>query len=72
VLEAQCNRRFPSVPQQEIRLIEPNATVQVAGNSASVETNDPLSMREGLTADVYITKGVLKPPSLLSAHHLVF
>jgi uncharacterized membrane protein len=40
-----------------------DATVQVASNSVSVETNGPLSMREGLTADVYVTKGVLTPAS---------
>ena len=40
-----------------------DATVEVAGNSVSVETNGPLSMREGLTADVYIPKGVLTQPS---------
>ncbi len=43
-----------------------DATVQVAGNSVSVETNGPLSMREGLTADVYIPKGVLTQPSQLT------
>jgi predicted membrane protein DUF2207 len=43
-----------------------DATVQVGDNSVSVETNDPLSMREGLTADVYITKGVLFQPSQLT------
>jgi uncharacterized membrane protein len=40
-----------------------DATVQVEGNSVSVETNGPLAMREGLTADVYIPKGVLTQPS---------
>ncbi|MDR3746906.1 MAG: DUF2207 domain-containing protein [Acidobacteriota bacterium] len=45
---------------------ERDATVQVGGNAVSVATNDPLSMREGLTADVYITKGVLTQPSLLT------
>ena len=43
-----------------------DATVQGTGNSVSVETNGPLSMREGLTADVYITKGVLTPASQLT------
>ncbi len=36
----------------------------VNGNTVSVSTNNPLSMGEGLTADVYITKGVLTPPKL--------
>ncbi len=40
-----------------------DATVQVAGNSVSVETTGPLSEREGLTADVYIPKGLLTQPS---------
>ena len=42
------------------------AGVKVSGNTVSVETMDPLSMREGLTADVYITKGVLTQPSRLT------
>ena len=42
------------------------AGVKVSGNTVSVETMDPLSMREGLTADVYITKGVLTQPSKLT------
>src|SRR5271165_482541 len=45
---------------------EQDATVQVNGNTVSVQTNDPLSMREGLTADVYIPKGVLTQPSKLT------
>ncbi len=45
---------------------EQNAGVKVSGNTVSVETTDPLSMREGLTADVYITKGVLSQPSKLT------
>jgi uncharacterized membrane protein len=43
-----------------------DARVQVNGTSVSVETNSPLSMREGLTADIYITKGVLTQPSKLT------
>jgi len=43
-----------------------DATVRVNGDSVSVQTNGPLSMREGLTADVYITKGVLTQPSRLT------
>ena len=45
---------------------EQDATVQVQGNTVTVESNNPLSMREGLTADVYITKGVLTQPSKLT------
>ena len=43
-----------------------NATVVVNGNLAKIQTSEPLSMREGLTADVYITKGVLTQPSKLT------
>ena len=42
------------------------AGVKVSGNTVSVETTDPLSRREGLTADVYIPKGVLTQPSQLT------
>ncbi len=45
---------------------EQNATVRVNGSTVSVQTNDQLSMREGLTADVYIPKGVLTQPSKLT------
>lgn len=44
----------------------PRAGVKVSANTVLVETTDPLSMREGLTADVYITKGVLAQPSKLT------
>ena len=43
-----------------------DATVQVADNAVSVETNGPLSEREGLTADVYIPKGLLTQPSQMT------
>ncbi len=43
-----------------------NATVVVNGNTVRVHTSEPLSMREGLTADVYITKGVLTQPGKLT------
>jgi uncharacterized membrane protein len=43
-----------------------DATTVVNGNVARVQTNDPLSMREGLTADVMISKGVLNEPSRLT------
>src|SRR5271166_7198750 len=42
------------------------AGVKVSGYTVSVETTDPLSMREGLTADVYIPKGILTQPSKLT------
>jgi uncharacterized membrane protein len=43
-----------------------DATVIVGSNVVKVQTNGPLSMREGLTADVYISKGVLSEPSKLT------
>ncbi|MFZ0794427.1 MAG: DUF2207 domain-containing protein [Candidatus Korobacteraceae bacterium] len=43
-----------------------DATVVVNGNVVRVQSNGPLSMREGLTADVYIGKGVLTEPSKLT------
>ncbi len=43
-----------------------NATIVVNGNLVKVKSSEPLSMREGLTADVYITKGVLTEPSKLT------
>jgi uncharacterized membrane protein len=47
-------------------LQEQNATVVVNGNLVKVQSSEPLSMREGITADVYITKGVLTEPSKLT------
>ncbi len=43
-----------------------DATVTVNGNVVKVSTNRTLDMREGLTADVYITKGILTQPSQLT------
>ena len=43
-----------------------NATVVVGGDMVRVTANDTLAMREGLTADVYISKGVLTQPSQLT------
>jgi len=43
-----------------------DATVVVNGNVVRVQTNEPLTMREGLTADVYISKGALTEPSKLT------
>jgi hypothetical protein len=48
-----------------------DANVQVGDNAVSVATYGPLSEREGLTADVYIPKGVLTQPSSPTAGHLV-
>ncbi len=42
---------------------EQDAEVVVMGNGVRATTNDQLSMREGLTVDVYISKGVLVEPS---------
>jgi uncharacterized membrane protein len=43
-----------------------DAKIEVNGNVVKVRSNEPLSMREGLTADVYIAKGVLTQPSKLT------
>ena len=43
-----------------------DATVVVNGNVVKVQSSGPLSMREGLTADVYISKGILTEPSKLT------
>ena len=43
-----------------------DATTVVNGNVVKVSTNNALDMREGLTADVYITKGILTQPSQLT------
>jgi uncharacterized membrane protein len=43
-----------------------HATASAEGPSASFENSRPLPMRGGLTADVYIEKGVLHQPSSLS------
>ena len=40
-----------------------NAQVSINGNTVNAAGNDRLSMREGLTADVYLNKGVLTRPS---------
>ena len=39
------------------------ATADVHGADATFETTSPLPMRGGLTIDIYIPQGVLKPPS---------
>lgn len=43
-----------------------DAAVAVNGNVVKVTSNGTLDMREGLTADVYITKGILTQPSQLT------
>ena len=43
-----------------------NATVSVNGNVVRVQSSEALDMREGLTTDVYLTKGVLTEPSKLT------
>jgi uncharacterized membrane protein YgcG len=39
------------------------ATAEVKGSEVAFATTDPLPMRGGLTADIFIPKGVLKAPS---------
>ena len=43
-----------------------HASASVTGPSASVESTDPLPMRGGLTADIYIEKGVLHQPGAIA------
>jgi uncharacterized membrane protein len=43
--------------------VEQDAIAEVGNNMVRVETNNPLPMRGGLTADVYLNKGVLTQPS---------
>jgi hypothetical protein len=45
---------------------ERDATAKVDGSTAEFETSNPLPMRGGMTIDVYIPKGILKPPSPLT------
>ena len=42
------------------------ATADIRGSNVLFETSNPLSMREGLTIDVYIPKGVIKEPGALT------
>jgi len=42
------------------------ASAQVNGSQVQFETSNPLSMREGLTIDMALEKGILKPPSSLT------
>ena len=45
---------------------ESEATAEVKGADVLSETTSPLSMRGGLTIDIYISQGILKPPSALT------
>ncbi len=45
---------------------EQDALVVVGGDVVRASTNDALAMREGLTVDVYLSKGVLTQPSRLT------
>jgi len=42
------------------------ATANVQGSNVSFETTNPLPLRGGLTIDVYLPKGILKQPGLLT------
>ena len=42
------------------------ATAEVKGADVLFETTNPLPMRGGLTIDIYVPQGVLKPPSALT------
>jgi uncharacterized membrane protein YgcG len=43
-----------------------DSTATVENADATFETTSPLPMRGGMTVDVYIPKGVLQPPSILT------
>jgi len=45
---------------------ESDANADVQGANVAAETTKPLSMRGGLTIDIYIPQGVIKPPSSLT------
>jgi uncharacterized membrane protein len=45
---------------------ESEASAEVQGANVLSETTKPLSMRGGLTIDIYIPQGILKPPSALT------
>jgi hypothetical protein len=45
---------------------ESEATAEVKGADVHFETTRPLPMRGGVTIDIYIPQGVLKPPSALT------
>ena len=45
---------------------EREATSEVKGSDVSFETDNPLPMRGGLTIDIYIPKGVLKQPGVMT------
>jgi hypothetical protein len=48
-----------------------DATAEVKGADVLSETTRPLPMRGGLTIDIYVPQGVLKPPSALTKLGLV-
>jgi uncharacterized membrane protein YgcG len=43
-----------------------DATAEVKGADVLFETTQPLSMRGGITIDIYLPQGILKPPSALT------
>jgi uncharacterized membrane protein len=45
---------------------EHDATTDVKGADVTFETTSPLPMRAGMTIDVYVPQGILKPPSALT------
>ena len=45
---------------------EREATTDVKGSDVSFETTNPLPMRGGLTIDIYVPKGILTEPSVLT------
>ncbi|HEV7551778.1 MAG TPA: DUF2207 domain-containing protein [Candidatus Angelobacter sp.] len=74
ILEATSTIYFPAEATGKLRAqaaegvygSNQRAVAQVVGPSASFETTGPLPMRGGLTADVYIEKGVLHQPNAIA------
>jgi uncharacterized membrane protein len=63
---AEANGKLRAQASEGIYGSNQRATASVEGPSASFATTGPLPMRGGLTADVYIEKGVLHQPGALS------
>ena len=60
---AEASGKLRSQAFQGVYGSSQHASASVSGPGASVETTDSLPMRGGLTADIYIEKGVLHQPS---------
>jgi uncharacterized membrane protein len=63
---AEANGKLRAQASEGIYGSNQRAMAQVEGPGASIATTGPLPMRGGLTADVYIEKGVLHQPGALA------